>query len=139
VRTFANDFPMDSLSELMDLEKIYNLSKGSQLPPRIPVRLAMLKIEQESQGDSEFAAEVNRSITSSKQEDLGGTLAHRLCVNTSKIAAAAYSLNDKNLDDFIRIVSIDPASLGFKSEVTRLSRDEWSALFSYCTKLNKKS
>ncbi len=138
VRTFAADYPMDSLSELMDLEKTYNLSKGSQLPPQIPVRLAMMKIEQESQGDSEFVMSVNKAITETKQDDRGGILAHRLCVNNSKIAAALYSLKDKNVDEFIRIVSIDPVTLGFKSEVTRLSREEWNALFSYLSQISKK-
>jgi len=139
IRTFATDFPVDSLSELMDLEKTYNLSKGSQLPPQIPVRLAMMKLEQEAQGDSAYVYGVNKFITSSKQDNLGGVLAGRLCVNTSKIAAALYSVKDKNVDEFIRIVSIDPVTLGFKSEVTRLSRDEWNALFSYLSQLSKKS
>ncbi|MDP1675990.1 MAG: cytochrome c [Bacteroidota bacterium] len=139
VRTFANDFPLDSSSELMDLEKAYNLSQGSQLPPRIPVRLAMLKIEQESMGDSEYVIGVSKSIGAAKQDDLGGALAHRFCVNNTKIAAALYSLKDKNVDEFIRIISIDPVTLGFKSEVTRLSREEWNALYSYFSKINKKS
>ena len=139
VRTFANDFPVDSLSELMDLEKTYNLSKGSQLPPRIPVRLAMLKIEEEAQGDSDYVAGINTSLNAAKHDDLGSVLAHRLCVNNTKIAAALYSFKDKNVDEFIRIVSIDPVTLGFKSEVTRLSREEWSALYSYFSKINKKS
>ncbi len=137
MRTFATDFPLDSLSELMELEKTYNLSKGSQLPPQIPVRLAMMKIEQESQGDSEFVTRVNTSIAGTKQNDLGGLLAQRLCVNNSKIAAALYSLKDKNVDEFIRIVSIDPVTLGFKSEITRLSKEEWSALYSYLSKLSR--
>jgi mono/diheme cytochrome c family protein len=139
VRTFANDFPIDSLSELMDLERVYNLSKGSQLPPRIPVRLAMMKIEQEAQGDSEYVYGVNKTITAAKQDDLGGVLAHRLCMNNAKIAAELYSFKDKNVDEFIRIVSIDPVTLGFKSEVTRLSREEWNALYTYFSKINKKS
>jgi mono/diheme cytochrome c family protein len=139
VRTFAADYPMDSLSELMDLEKTYNLSKGSQLPPQIPVRLAMMKIEQEAEGDSTYVAGVNKSITGSKQENLGGMLAERLCVNSTKIAAALNSVKDKNVDEFIRIVSIDPVTLGFKSEVTRLSREEWNALFSYLSQISKKS
>jgi len=139
IRTFATDFPVDSLSELMDLEKTYNLSQGSQLPPQIPVRLAMMKLEQEAQGDSAYVFGVNKSITGSNQDNLGGVLAGRLCVNTTKIAAALYSVKDKNVDEFIRIVSIDPVTLGFKSEVTRLSRDEWNALFSYLSQLSKKS
>ncbi len=139
VRTFANDFPLDSLSELMDLEKNYNLSKGSQLPPRIPVRLAMMKIEQESQGDSVYVYGINKSITASNQEDLGGVLAHRLCVNNTKIAASLNLFNDKGVDEFIRIVSTDPVTLGFKAEVTRLSREEWSALYMYFSKISKKS
>jgi len=36
LRTFEQNFPVDSLSELLDLEKQYTLSKGTQLPAQIP-------------------------------------------------------------------------------------------------------
>lgn len=139
VRTFAADFPMDSMSELMDLEKVYNLSKGSQLPPQIPVRLAMMKIEQESKDDSTYVSSVSRSILNVKQNETGSILAQRLCVNNSKVAAAMSILNSASVDEFIRIISIDPPMLGFKSEVTRLSREEWNALYSYLSQISKKS
>ncbi len=139
LRTFAVDFPLDSISELMDLEKIYNLSKGSQLPPQIPVRLAMMKIEQESKGDSAYVSGVSKSILNAKQNETGSVLAQRLCVNNTKVAATMSTVNGGSVDEFIHIVSIDPTMLGFKSEVTRLSREEWNALYSYLSQISKKS
>lgn len=137
IRTFANDFPVDSLSELQDLEKAYNLSKGTQLPPQIPVKLAMQKLQNESKNDSKYIQDVCESIASKKQEEHGAALAKRLSRNSNKIVTVALSIKNKSLDEFIRIVSIDPITIGFKSEVVRLNRDEWSALYSYLSKVSR--
>ncbi len=44
----------------------------------------------------------------------------------------------RSADDFIRIVTADPLQAGFRAEVDRLSRDEWSALYEYLASLNGK-
>ncbi len=137
IRTFANDFPIDSLSELQDLEKVYNLSKGTQLPPQIPVKLAMQKLQNESDDDSKYIEDICESIATKKQEEEGAALAKRLSQNSNKVITAALTVKNKSLDEFIRTVSIDPITIGFKSEVVRLSRDEWSALYSYLSKVSR--
>lgn len=137
VRTFAADFPVDSLSELQDLEKIYNLSKGSQLAPRIPVKLAMMKMQKESEQEMNFVSGMSSSMSEKKQDDRGAMLAQSVCLNSSKLFTAAMSVKDKSLDEFIRTVSVDPVTIGFKTSVIRLSRDEWSALYSYLSKVSK--
>lgn len=137
IRTFANDFPVDSLSELQDLEKIYNLSKGTQLPPQIPVKLAMQKLQNESNDDSKYIQDVCESIATKTQEEQGAALAKRLSSNSNKVITAALSVKNKSLDEFIRTVSIDPITIGFKSEVVRLTREEWSSLYSYLSKVSR--
>lgn len=139
VRTFAADFPVDSLSELMDLEKVYNLSKGSQLPPQIPVKLAMQKIAAESAADERYVESVGASISGKKQDENGAAIAKRVSANSKKVAAAALSAKTLSLDEFIHSVSGDPVTVGFKASVVRLSREEWSALYAYLSKVGKKS
>ena len=137
LRTFANDFPIDSLSELQDLEKVYNLSKGTQLPPQIPVKLAMQRLQLEADSDSKYVENVCASIATKKQEEQGAVLAKRLSANSNKVITATLFAKDVNLDEFIRTVSVDPVTIGFKSAVVRLSREEWSALYSYLSKISR--
>lgn len=137
VRTFATDFPLDSLVVLQDLEKVYNLSKGSQLSPQIPVKLAMQKMETESAADVKLAASVNAAMAGKRSEEQGAALAQRYCANGTKLAAASLSAGALPLDEFIRTVSTDPVTIGFSTSVIRLSRDEWSAMHAYLSKVAK--
>jgi mono/diheme cytochrome c family protein len=137
MRTFSADYPLDSLAELQDLEKVYNLSKGSQLPPQIPVKLAMQKIEMESAAEAKYVETAGASISGKKQEENGAAIAHRVSSNGTKMAAAALSAKELSLDEFIRSVSSDPVTVGFKVSVVRLTREEWSALYAYLSKVSK--
>ncbi|MCK9408876.1 MAG: cytochrome c [Bacteriovoracaceae bacterium] len=137
VRTFATDFPVDSLSELQDLEKVYNLSKGTQLPPQIPVKLAMQNLQNEAASDAKYVENVCSSIATKKQEEQGAMLAKRFSANSNKMITASLATKDVSLDVFIRTVSTDPITIGFKSAVVRLSREEWSSLYAYLSKVSK--
>lgn len=139
VRTFAADYPVDSLSELQNLETVYQLSKGSQLPPQIPVKLAMQNLEKESAGDAAYMERVSASVSGKKQEENGAAIAQRVSMDSKKVVAAAMAAGGLSLEQFIRSVSTDPVTVGFKPAVVRLSREEWSALYSYLAKVGKKS
>ncbi len=137
MRTFANDFPVDSLTDLQDLEKTYNLSKGSQLAPQIPVKLAMVKLQKESAADSIYVGKLAVSIASKNQGEQGAVLVRQLTNNSTKLFTAALSMKEKSLDEFIGTVSVDPVSVGFKPAVVRLSREEWNVLYLYLSKVSK--
>lgn len=135
VRTFAQDFPVDSLNELMDLEKAYNLSKGSQLAPHIPVKLAMMKLQKEHEADAAAVAAAAASVGTGTEQ--GAAIAHRVAKNGTKLAAAALTLKDLSVDEFIRTVSSDPNMIGVSPSVLRLSREEWGAFHAYVAGLVK--
>ncbi|MFA6542450.1 MAG: cytochrome c [Bacteroidota bacterium] len=137
VRTFANDFPKDSLSDLLDLEKTYSLSKGTQLPAQIPVKLAMEKVMQEKSGEVKSVDEFCTSMAESKQEELGATIAMRVGRDREKMVTAAMAAKGKSVDEFIRIVSSDPFTIGFKPDVLRLDNNGWNALYAFLSKVNK--
>lgn len=139
IRTFAADYPVDSLSELLELEKMYNLSKGTQLPAQIPVKMALQKVEQENAAEVNAVNEFCETMDESMQKDAGAKLAMQVSRSETKIASAALAAQGRSLDEFVRIVSSDPVTIGFKPEVVRLSADEWSALYNYLSKVNKKS
>jgi mono/diheme cytochrome c family protein len=136
IRTFATDYPVDSLSELMNLETVYNLSKGSQMPAQIPVKMALEKIAAEHSGDVKAMQQIAKTIASAK-DDAGAKVTMRVAHDTKKIAATTLALQGKSLDMFVKIISADPATAGFKPEVVRLSGEEWSVLYSYLLGLGK--
>lgn len=137
IRTFAQNFPVDSLSELLELEKTYNLSKGTQLPAHIPIKMAMQKVEQEHSIEMKMVAEFSENMKETNQEELGARIAMSISRNQNKIATAALSAKGRSLDEFVKIVVSDPNTIGFKPEVLRLSNEEWNALYSYLSKVNK--
>jgi len=138
IRTFAPDFPVDSVSELLELEKTYNLSKGMQLPAQIPVKMALQKVVQESNAEEKMVDQFCESMDEAARNDVGAKIAMAVSRNEQKIATVALVAHGRNLDEFIKIVSSDPVTIGFKPDVVRLTSQEWSALYSYLSKVNRK-
>jgi len=99
----------------------------------------MQKIEVECADDVKAVDQFCASMAETTQEELGARVAMTVSRDQSKIAACALSVKGKSLDEFIRIVISDPNTIGFKPEVFRLTNEEWSALYSYLAKINKKS
>jgi mono/diheme cytochrome c family protein len=136
IRTFASDFPKDSLSDLIDLEKRYNLSKGTQLPAQIPVAMAMQKMENEYQDQ---VKDVTAQCTSMTDDNAAGAKIAMDVIRDEHMAVTAASkiVSEKSLDDFIKTVSSDPITIGFKADVLRLNSDEWGELYNYFIKLSR--
>ncbi|MEW6061724.1 MAG: cytochrome c [Bacteroidota bacterium] len=139
IRTFAPDFPVDSLSDLLELEKTYNLSKGTQLPAQIPVKMALQKVVQENADEVKAVDQFCEKMDEATRNDVGANIAMTVSRNEQKIATVALAARGRSLDEFIKIVSSDPVTIGFKPEVVRLSSEEWNALYEYLSKVNKRS
>ena len=136
IRTFAADYPVDSLADLMNLETVYNLSKGSQLPAQIPVKMALEKIAAEHSADVAMMKKIAVAIATTKN-DAGAQLTMHVARDTKRIAATTMALRGKSLDMFVRTVSADAATAGFKPEVVRLNSEEWSLVYTYLSGLGK--
>ncbi|MBW7888470.1 MAG: cytochrome c [Bacteroidetes bacterium] len=135
VHTFGTDIPKDTPEDLANLEKTYSLSKGVQLAPHIPVKLAMEKLEKESR--SEVNAVNEQTSFLEKQQDATAKFIKALAVDEKKIVTTALNAAaKKSLNDFIKIVSADPFTNGFKPEVLRLNTDEWNTVYNYLIKLS---
>ncbi|MFZ4622163.1 MAG: c-type cytochrome [Bacteroidota bacterium] len=135
IRTFATDFPMDSLSELQDLEKVYSLSKGSQLAPHIPIKLAMVNIAKETEANAKAVQGMKSGLA--KNEEQGAVIAKQVTANGTKVFTMAMGLNGMSSDEFVKAVASDPVLVGFKPSVLRLSKEEWNALYAYLSKVGK--
>jgi mono/diheme cytochrome c family protein len=126
VRTFANDFPADSASELDELEKTYQLSKGSVTPAQIPIRLAMQKITGEHHVGS--AGVETRFAEAMKSDGRGSEILRRIVADPRKAADGLAALQGRLPGETARAVSVDPAGFGFKASAAFLTADEWNAV-----------
>lgn len=137
VRTFANDFPPANPADLDQLEKTYNLSQPTQLPAHIPIAMAMEKIETENKDKVAEVDSFSAAMAGKETTDRGAKIAMEVCRDKDKLVTAALAAQGRSLDDFIKTVSSDPVMIGFKVDVLRLSGDDWSALYSFLSKVNK--
>ncbi len=133
VRTFNTDFPVDSTSELMELEKTYQLSKGSVTAAKIPVKIAMQKVVQDAQPKiNEVAAEIEESKNNSLL-DMVSANKHRVMISLS-----SPTLQGKSFDEFVKMISENPVQLGFKATtINSLSMGDWEKLYKYVGSLKK--
>ena len=137
IRTFAKDFPIDSTNELLDLEKTYSLSQGMQLPPQIPIAIAMKKISSENEAAVVTVNSNADEIENAKESESTVTLVKSLMHDEKKVLAVSLIAGNKSFDEFVKIVTADPLTIGFKAEVLRLKTDQWNALYSYFVKVSR--
>jgi len=126
VRTLANDFPVDSVSDLMGLETAYQLSKGSVTPAQIPVALAVKKIVAEHHTGA--AAVESKLASALKAEARGSEILRRIVADQHRAAAGLASLAGKTPNETARAVAADPSGFGFTASAALLTAEEWSAV-----------
>lgn len=128
IRSFHPAPPVDSDADIANLETLYQLSKGTTIPAQVPIVRALKAMDTEKAGArSEIAHAVERLESSA---DPGAVLFIAEAKDPARVLTAIQAAGTRlaSLDDFIRIVSADPVSLGFRAETVRLSRDQWAAM-----------
>jgi mono/diheme cytochrome c family protein len=126
VRTFANDFPVDSTSELMELETTYQLSKGSVTPAQIPVTLAVRNIIAEHH--TGLAAMEARFAEAMKSAGRGPDILRSVVLNPRRAVSGLVSLQGRTPRETARAVAADPSGFGMKATAALLTADDWNAV-----------
>jgi len=130
VRTFVPAPPMESPAELQQLESRYQLSKGSSVPAKVPVRIAARKVVEEYQHiDRRIAGALAVSAGSSNP---GATLFRRVAADPRRVWTAVLSdsmaLLKSNVREFAGTISADPLTLGFTGAAARLTASDYATL-----------
>jgi mono/diheme cytochrome c family protein len=132
IRTFRNDFPAIEQSELKELDKTYNLSSGTKMPSQIPVGLAEEKILKE---DSVVSTKINNIISKIKSDNSskGAERFKNLSFDLNRSISALVSSTKWNVNEtqFVKFVTTDPRSKGFKPSVISISSEDWSIIYNY--------
>jgi mono/diheme cytochrome c family protein len=136
IRTFRNDFPAIEQNELKELDKTYSLSSGVKQPSQIPVKLAEEKILIEDSVSLNKIKNMVDKIDSDKTSK-GAEKFKNISydINRSLSAFASSKRWNENETQFVKFVTTDPKSKGFKPAVISLSSEDWSMLFGYVKSL----
>ena len=131
VRSFMAGPPLDSKDELMGLESTYQLSKGMVRAGQIPVRRAAGLYVKESQARVTQSASEAAVLESS--EDPGAKLLGASVDDPERAMRALASIGRTlaGPDDLMKVVTGDPASMGFRPRVATFGKPEWNSMYRY--------
>lgn len=136
IRTFRSDYPAIEQNELKELDKDYSLSSGVRQPSQIPVSMAKEKMLNE---DSVLILK-SRNVIEKIKSDKGNKSAEKFLsisfdLNRSVSSLMASKKWNENETQFVRFVTTDPKSKGFKSSVVSVSSEDWDLLYNYIKSL----
>jgi mono/diheme cytochrome c family protein len=136
IRAFRNDYPAIEQNELKELDKIYSLSSGVKQPSQIPVSMAKEKMLNE---DSALIAK-SKNIIEKIKSDKGNKSAEKFLSISFDFERSVSSFMaskkwNENETQFVKFVTTDPKSKGFKSSVISLGSEDWSLLYNYVKSL----
>jgi mono/diheme cytochrome c family protein len=131
VRGFAPGQPLDSPDELKALDAAYELAKGMNIAGQIPVKRAAQAVVKEN---AVFEARVRAAAAAAALgEGEGAEVFRRVASDGEKAVTGVLhgGAPMEDLDRFVTTVSNDPARMGFRGGVTRLTPAEWSSLHAH--------
>lgn len=136
LRTFKNDYPAIEQIELKELDKTYNLSSGTKQPSQIPVSTAKEKMLKE---DSIPVSKINNIVNKIKSDKTNKEAEKfvniSLNVKRSVVSLTTSKKWNENETQFVKFITTDPNSKGFRSSVISLSSEEWGVIYSYVKSL----
>ncbi len=136
IRTLSPGQPVDSPEDLEALESAYQLSKGKAVPGQIPLKKAEEILVREGAPEAARAKKFGESLAVD-----GGPAAGLLRRNASsleRVAVTTLGAPLPGLEEFIRARCGAPALYGLKPAVNRLSRGDWSTIYSYLDSARKR-
>jgi mono/diheme cytochrome c family protein len=134
--TFVPDPPKDSPDDLKDLDQLYNLSKGKEIPAQIPIADAVKFVISENDSVSQNITRLMRN-DALDQNDPGAQVFSKVSRNKLK-ALVSLSRNLKWKQDeklFIDNIVYNIKQNGFTGDVYNLSSNQWNDLYNYLNRL----
>jgi hypothetical protein len=134
--TFIPDASQDSKDELTVLDQTYNLSKGLQISPQIPVSAAVEIYTKENDQRAQRIISVLQKINSDKIER-GAEIFRNITNNKMKALTALNSSTDWHQSEqrFVSLVYGSINNGGFSSKVNHLGKEDWNTLYNYLIKI----
>ncbi|MBI5731383.1 MAG: cytochrome c [Ignavibacteriales bacterium] len=130
IRNFTQ-FPLVTDEQVTSLDQTYKLSKGTVLPNQVPVRIAEIKLINDSSTSNEQLLKFENKIYQS-QGNAGADILKKNSLNYKKVFTSFSRLGtNQSLDKYISVVIANPINSGFSPAVVQLSKEEWKMLYDY--------
>ncbi|MBM4157764.1 MAG: cytochrome c [Ignavibacteria bacterium] len=132
IRTFNKDYPIADENEITMLDNTYSLSKGVYKPAQIPVRTAEKFLISQYNPEENKINSVYSMIELNNSEN-GALLLKKYSSNLKTLITAIVNNKDKitNDNDFSNFISTSSLQKGFKSEITQITKEELSVIYTY--------
>lgn len=136
IRMLKTDYPAIDQGELKELDKTYSLSSGIKQPSQIPVKMAEEKILKE---DSVSLSKIEnivfkiKSDKTNKAAEKFNSISFDL--NRSVSAFASSKSWNENETQFVKFITTDPKSKGFKPSVISISSEDWGIIYNFIKSL----
>ena len=134
-KTFIQNPPKDSESDLQGLAQVYNLSEARTIPGQVPVDIAMDLIIKESQGK---AAKVKETIEEiSKDQSDGAVIFKKVTKNPDLVITSLINSQvwKNNKDNFVSLVVDNVNQDGFNDKIFSLNDSQWNLLYNYMNRI----
>jgi mono/diheme cytochrome c family protein len=134
-KTFIQNPPQDSKSDLNDLEQAYNLSQARTIPGQVPIDVAMDLIIKDSRVKAE---KVKKTIEEISEDNSDGALIFKKVtknpdlVVTSLINSQVWKNNE---DNFVSLVIDNVNQDGFNDQIFSLNETQWNLLYNYMNRI----
>ncbi len=134
--SFIPDAPKDSKDELTALDQTYNLSRGMQISPQIPVSAAIEIMLAENDIKVNKVNSIIQKIQNDKLEK-GAEIFNRITYDPVKAVTTLMASSNwhQNQQKFVSLVIEALNHGGFSNKVNYLTKEEWNALFNYLIKV----
>ncbi len=136
IRTLNQGYPPVTDAELAEMDKQYTLSKGFKQPNTMPLSAAFQKTLSEYDTLQTKLAAIRMTIDRESKDS--GAVIFKSIVRDMRRALtvlAADTLWNVSVNEFVKIIEINPVQSGYKTTVYGLSAGEVNAVYGYLRKL----
>ncbi len=132
---FVKDPPQDTDDDLKDLDAIYNLSQGKQVPAQIPIKYAEEIIIKENNAKYQKIIKEMNSIDNDKVDE-GSQLFDKIVKDKLKALTVLDNSTDwhNNKQRFIKVIVNEVGQDAFNGNVFNLTSNQWDILYNYLNK-----
>ncbi len=134
--TFVPDPPQDSKEDLTDLSQTFHLSEAQKSPGQIPIKDAMVLVNEDARSKYQKITEALRQISSDANDN--GAAVFDMVTDDKLKALTMLSSTDEwknNEQTFVDLVVDELNVAGFNDKVHDLTNGEWDAFYKYMSKV----
>jgi mono/diheme cytochrome c family protein len=134
-KTFIQNPPQDSKSDLQNLEQAYSLSQARTIPGQVPVDVAMDLIIKESRGKAEKVKKTIEEISEDKSD--GALIFKEVTKNPDLVITSLINSQmwKNNKDYFVSLVVDNVNQDGFNDKIFSLNETQWNLLYNYMNRI----